>query len=107
MLTNGQTGLFDKISQYEAAGDYRVADLAEDIEVNVVQRELTMLDEIMAARKRIKDGTYGICAECGEPVSERRLAVFPEALRCHSCQSITEVISDKLTRGNVGANRYL
>lgn len=39
------------------------------------------------ALKRIKDGTYGICYNCGEPrtIEIERLKAFPEAKTCIDC----------------------
>lgn len=41
--------------------------------------------EIQSALARIDGGTYGICVECGEEISEGRLQVVPEATRCVNC----------------------
>ena len=41
--------------------------------------------KIKAALLRIDDGEYGYCLECGEEISEKRLAVDPAASRCIRC----------------------
>lgn len=41
--------------------------------------------DIQAALARINAGTYGICVECGEDISEGRLRAVPEATRCVNC----------------------
>ena len=38
--------------------------------------------EVEAALKRIDDGTYGVCVDCGQPIPDARLEVRPEAARC-------------------------
>ena len=38
--------------------------------------------EVEAALKRIEDGTFGTCVDCGKPIPEARLEVRPEAARC-------------------------
>lgn len=43
---------------------------------------LAMLEEVRRARRRIADGSYGMCEVCGEPVPEERLEVRPWAVRC-------------------------
>lgn len=53
------------------------------------------LKGLEAALKRIKDGTYGICEECGGKISEKRLEAYPAASLCISCKSKQE----KLQRG--------
>ncbi len=55
-----------------------------------VQRREAMLRQIDAALKRIDDGEYGYCRDCGEPVDPRRLEVDPTALLCIDCASRSE-----------------
>ena len=38
-----------------------------------------------AALQRIKDGTYGTCAGCGNPINEARLDSIPTASHCINC----------------------
>ena len=45
---------------------------------------------ITAALRRIKEGTYGTCAECDEPISEKRLAAIPWAKYCIRCQEFAD-----------------
>lgn len=42
------------------------------------------------ALKRLYDGKYGICMDCEQPIAASRLEVVPAALRCVSCQEISE-----------------
>ena len=42
------------------------------------------------ALEMIDNGTYGICTECGNPISEKRLMLFPNATRCLACQEALE-----------------
>ena len=39
---------------------------------------------------RMKEGTYGICNRCGEPIDERRLEALPTARYDAQCQAIIE-----------------
>lgn len=55
-----------------------------------VQRRDMMLRQIDAALKRIDDGEYGYCRDCGEPIDPRRLEVDPTALLCIACASRSE-----------------
>lgn len=41
---------------------------------------------IAEALRKIENGTHGICAECDEPISEKRLAAIPWAKYCIACQ---------------------
>ena len=40
---------------------------------------------IQSALARIKDGTFGLCVACGEPISKERLELLPHAPRCKHC----------------------
>ena len=43
------------------------------------------LQRIDAALRRIEDGEYGYCSECGEEIAVKRLAVDPMASACIAC----------------------
>jgi DnaK suppressor protein len=47
------------------------------------------LAEIDAALERWADGSYGVCARCGQPIGEDRLAARPAALTCIRCAAGT------------------
>jgi len=53
----------------------------------LLARTLEQVAEIDAAIARLDDGTYGICARCGQPVGEDRLAARPAAATCVRCAS--------------------
>jgi len=61
----------------EREGDEVLEDLGE-----AGQAELAM---IAAALDRIAAGSFGICVNCGEEISEARLDVVPHAARCRGC----------------------
>lgn len=46
------------------------------------RRDLTRIE---AAHRRLRDGDYGYCEECGEEFPDARLAIDPMAERCVSC----------------------
>ena len=48
------------------------------------------LREVEAAMDRLRDGSYGICVDCGGEISYARLRVTPEARRCALCQTKIE-----------------
>lgn len=70
--------------------DYAGARIRAGIENELVERHLSDLAALEAARRRIKSGTYGTCADCGEPIAQERLRANPVALRCAECQSLRE-----------------
>ena len=51
-------------------------------------RELLELSE--RALARIDEGTFGICASCGQPIGKARLQAFPRATLCVACKQREE-----------------
>jgi DnaK suppressor protein len=43
------------------------------------------LDALDRAADRLRSGTYGRCAHCGEPISPARLEALPAAETCIAC----------------------
>ena len=68
-------------------GDEALADLVADVDNAEVTRDLGELRELEAARARIADGSYGVCADCGADIPVARLRAQPAALRCIACQA--------------------
>ena len=58
--------------------------------------DMKLLREISDALLRIDSGTYGICMECEEPISAKRLDAVPWARYCVKCQ---ELIAARIARG--------
>jgi DnaK suppressor protein len=67
-------------------GDEAVADLLADVATAEVTRDLGELRALEAAHKRLANGTYGSCIDCGDDIAPQRLQVEPEAARCIGCQ---------------------
>ena len=60
------------------------------IENDLLDLHLRELARIEAARAKAADGSYGMCADCGEPIPFGRLQANPTALRCAACQGRRE-----------------
>src|SRR4030095_15235153 len=70
--------------------DLSVQDLNKEIALRLGERSYQVVADIDQALLRIKEGTYGICARCSEPISERRLEVLPTARYDAVCQAAIE-----------------
>ena len=53
-------------------------------------RERRLIRKIQAALKRMDDGIYGICEECGEEISIPRLKARPVTRLCINCKARQE-----------------
>jgi DnaK suppressor protein len=75
----------------ETAFDNHIGDTAtvtydRELDYTLEENEERVLSEIDAALKRIEDGTYGICTNCGKQIPEERLEARPWATLCIDCQ---------------------
>jgi len=61
-----------------------------DLTVERLNRETLMLRQVADALDRITTGDYGICLECEEPISAKRLTALPWAALCLSCQEAAD-----------------
>ena len=67
------------------------ADLARSYQENfrsklLIAQDQEILTAVNQALRRIKDGTYGQCAECGHPIQMERLEAMPSVSLCIRCQ---------------------
>jgi DnaK suppressor protein len=70
--------------------DLSVQDLNKEIALRLGERSSKVVADIDQALLRIKEGSYGICARCGQPIDERRLEALPTARYDAQCQSLIE-----------------
>jgi len=68
------------------SGDEAVADLLSDLGEAETSRDVQELRALDAAHRRLADGSYGVCIDCGGDVGVERLRVEPAAPRCIECQ---------------------
>jgi DnaK suppressor protein len=71
-------------------GDWSVVDLSEDISLRQLSTHRETLLKIDEALRKIDEGTYGKCEDCGEDISVERLKVLPFAIYCVDCQGRRE-----------------
>jgi DnaK suppressor protein len=57
------------------------------VEYAEAQRDILELRAVSMALARIEDGSYGVCADCGNDIPDARLKAQPAALTCVACQS--------------------
>jgi DnaK suppressor protein len=72
------------------SADQASSSALETIKSSLQSNEYEEYKMIMKALSMIKEGTYGICSDCEEPISEKRLKFYPNAARCLTCQETLE-----------------
>ena len=70
----------------DQAGDERDRELS----LLLTDRDKEKLFAINEALEKLKEGSYGICEECGDKIGQGRLKVMPLAKYCVNCQSKIE-----------------
>ena len=73
-------------------GDWSVVDLSEDISFKQLSTHRENLTKIDEALRKLAEGTYGICEDCGEEIDIERLKVMPFAIYCKEDQERREVM---------------
>ena len=58
----------------------------KNVEMRAINRQIKLISKIDKALKKIKDDTYGYCAETGEPIGIKRLIARPIAALCIAAQ---------------------
>ncbi len=58
--------------------------------LRIRDRERKLILKIKDALARIEDGSFGICEECGEEISEERLKARPVTTLCIACKTKAE-----------------
>jgi DnaK suppressor protein len=101
-LLGRRESLLGQVQAAEAYSRERDAEATQDpadMAANAYTKELLMsmstndrqlLQSIDAALVRIDDGDYGKCANCGQPIQEKRLEAVPWARHCIRCQDLIE-----------------
>ena len=96
----GQSLTEDQQRRLESArdvGDQALMDLERELGISLMEMRNRRRQSIDEALTRLHEGTYGICAECGIEISERRLQAVPFAKLCVECQSRAELL-EKIER---------
>src|SRR5437016_4380783 len=80
--------------QVKDNGDEALASTMEVLKMSFQDSERNEFEHIVQALAKIENGTYGLCADCGEPISEKRLTMNPNVSRCLVCQEAFEDNAD-------------
>jgi RNA polymerase-binding transcription factor DksA len=67
-------------------------------EVSFATRSLLVerANRLAEALDRLREGEYGTCEECGEPIAPARLKAMPEVTTCVRCQDKLERLARRL-----------
>lgn len=87
-LGNEYNSQFDNPHDIE---ELALIDMIEDMGIAVADLKRQELEQMDVALRKIDEGTYGTCEECGEGIEEERLKMIPFAEFCVKCKSDKEL----------------
>jgi DnaK suppressor protein len=79
---------FDTIARMGRVAEEDQAQLSHEEFISLRRNSMdySALRQVQSALDRLESGDYGICQECEEPISEKRLKAIPWAQYCVQCQ---------------------
>ena len=109
LLNQIQNGLRDARSEASEHARYRL-DSGDTTEVHpegelafaLIQLKAEVLARIDEAMRRLDEGNYGHCGECGDAIAPARLRALPFAVRCRDCEEMHEQSERRSRRDRVG-----
>ncbi|MCG6533597.1 MAG: RNA polymerase-binding protein DksA [Syntrophales bacterium LBB04] len=81
--------------------DQASSEIDRNFELRIRDRERRLIEKMREAIQRIDDGTYGVCDECGEEISKKRLTARPVTTLCINCKTKQEQAEN--LRGRLGS----
>lgn len=90
LAAHASTSTVHEVSDFKDVA-LRSADAALDGQH--AQRIEHSLAQVLAARRRLEGGHFGLCQQCEQPIDLRRLQALPEAELCTACQSAQEAVA--------------
>ena len=84
------SGMTDEKATFPDPTDRASMESERNFELRIRDRERKLISKIKDALVRIEAGTYGICEECGENISDERLKARPVTTLCIDCKKKQE-----------------
>ena len=95
MSAEKAAAIVSRLEDPSDSGDLSQQSHEEWLFLNRNNLEKTLLREVEEAVMRVQEGTYGICQECDEPISAKRLQALPWAKFCVRCQEMLGAMADE------------
>lgn len=84
------SGMTDHRENYADPTDRATMESERNFTLRIRDRERKLIVKIKEALGRIENGTFGICEECGEDISNERLNARPVTTLCINCKKSQE-----------------
>ncbi len=84
------SGMTDLRETYPDPTDRATMESDRNFTLRIRDRERKLIGKIREALERLDEGTFGICEECGEEISNERLKARPVTTLCINCKKMQE-----------------
>lgn len=90
------------VADNDQSSEERLANHSADpsAKEKLISKQIKLIAKIEKALASIKNGTYGICTNCGWPISEKRLEARPISDLCIECKGEKERKERQIIGGN-------
>lgn len=88
-LTHEQADLFTELNNGDVV-DRTNNERAELLRLKLDGRKSFLVKKILSSLRKIENGEFGICCECGDEISISRLEARPMATKCIACKEDEE-----------------
>jgi len=78
------------LAEAKDEGDRATASTSAEVSVVQLAQTESLLKVINAALRRIVEGTFGECLNCGQEIGAKRLKAIPWTRYCLTCQELVE-----------------
>ncbi len=85
----------EKNDQVQDQADQALSSAFETLKSSLHNNEYEEYKMIEKALEMVDAGTYGMCVDCQQAISEKRLQSYPNATRCLPCQETAEEEREK------------
>jgi DnaK suppressor protein len=89
-LAEGSAGFEYLMDQAPDFLDRASLEIGSNLSLRIKERDARLVEKIRRILKKIEDGTFGICEDCGKAIPEKRLRARPVATRCIECKEKQE-----------------
>jgi DnaK suppressor protein len=89
----GRTALYGKDQEDDSIkdlGDQANTAYTREFFFELGNGDRRLLRDVVAALRKIDDGSFGDCERCGETIGDKRLDALPFARYCITCQRLAE-----------------
>ncbi len=84
------SGMTNPVENFPDPTDRATMESERNFELRIRDRERRLIGKIKDALERIENGTFGICEDCEEEISDERLTARPVTTLCIDCKKKQE-----------------